>query len=353
MACFKPNLVLTSCDYGTVNVTFLGPAKGSFEPRQNPMHTSDLETIGHFYSLVPCGKCDGCRMDYSRTWADRMLIELHDNSGCGVFLTLTYNSDYLPRSDGGVPTLKKRDLQLFWKRLRKAYPDKKIRYFVAGEYGPKTHRPHYHAIVFGLSLSDFKDLEFLRFNGLGQTYYNSPSLASIWGNGYIVLSEVTWHTCAYVSRYVLKKRGKLDKYVVAANVEPEFNLSSRRPGIGLLHAVDMLESGLTEFVFDGNDGVYKFSLNRAFYRSAENYLAKLCDADLPVAWIDTEKPEFKRYSDFKQYVFELHNKRVDSSADKLLSKLSITEADFESFLTHGARKLERSLSLFDDRKEGD
>lgn len=317
------------------------------------MHTSDLQSIGHFYSLVPCGKCAGCRMDYSRAWADRMLIELHDNCNCGVFLTLTYNSEHLPRSDSGAPTLSKRDLQLFWKRLRKAYPDKKIRYFVAGEYGPRTHRPHYHAIVFGLSLSDFSDLEYLRANGLGQAYYNSPSLADIWSNGYIVLSEVTWHTCAYVSRYVLKKRGKIDKYVVATGVVPEFNLTSRRPGIGLLHAVDLLESGLTEFVFDGNDGVYKFALNRAFYRSAENYLARLCDADLPASWLNTSSPEFRRYADFKQYVFELHNKRVDSSADKLLSKLVITEMDFEKFLTFGARKLDRSLSIFDDRNEGD
>ena len=30
---------------------------------------------------------------------------------------------------------------------------KKIRYFACGEYGDRTARPHYHAIVFGLSLS--------------------------------------------------------------------------------------------------------------------------------------------------------------------------------------------------------
>lgn len=352
MSCFKPNLVITKNEYGVVSTSFIGPAKGWFDPRENPMHSSDLIEKGYYYSLVPCGKCNGCRMDYSRSWADRMLIELNDNENNAVFFTLTYNSDHLPKSDKGCPTLKKRDLQLFWKRLRKSFPDKKFRYFVAGEYGPKTHRPHYHAIVFGISLNDLDDLQFLKFNGLGQAYYTSPQIEKIWGNGYIVLSEVTWHTCAYVSRYVLKKRGKSNTYVVATGVEPEFNLSSRKPGIGLKNAVDMLESGLSEFVFDGNDGVYKFALNRAFYRSAENYLAKLCNADLPVAWIEQDTPEFKRYISFKNKIFEMHNDRVDRSADKLLGKLSITESDFESFLTNGARKLDRSLAVFDDRMEG-
>lgn len=353
MSCFNPNLVRTQNDYGLVTTTFLGPAKGRFDPRDNPMHSSDLENNGHYFSLVPCGKCVGCRMDYSRTWADRMLIELSDNENQAFFLTLTYNPEHLPRSNKNVPTLCKRDLQLFWKRLRKAFSGRKIRYYIAGEYGPKTHRPHYHAIVYGISLTDLKDLQFLRYNGLGQAYFTSPKIESIWGNGYIVLSEVTWHTCAYVSRYVLKKRGKSNSYVVATGVEPEFNLCSRKPGIGLLHALDMLESGLTKFTFDGNDGVYEFALNRAFYRSAENALARAADADLPSEWLlDSDTPEFRRYLAFKQQVFELHNQRVDSSADKLLGKLSITEKEFSDFLKDGARKLERSLSVFDDRKEG-
>lgn len=351
MSCFNPNLVRTECSFGSVSTRFLGPAKGSFDPRDNPMHIESLLDDGYYYSLVPCGKCAGCRMDYSRNWANRMLVELRDNNNVGVFLTLTYNPEHLPYSDKGKPTLSKRDCQLFWKRLRKAFPGKKIRYYIAGEYGPKTHRPHYHAIVFGLSLSDFDDLEFLRFNGLGQSYYNSKRLANIWQNGYIVLSDVTWHTCAYVSRYVLKKRGKTNTYVFATGVEPEFNLSSRKPGIGLLHAADMIESGLTTFSFDGNDGVYQFSLNRAYYRSAETFLARQCDADLPVEWIDQNSDEFKRYIDFKKLASTMKNKNINSSADKLLGKLSITSEDFESFLNKGAKKLDRSLSVFDDRLE--
>lgn len=357
MACSNPNLVLFKDDYGTVTCSFIGSAK-AMDIRQLPLKYSDLFDVGYYYNVVPCGKCPGCRMDYSRVWANRMLVELEDMKQEAVFLTLTYNADHLPYTDPDdkgrkYPTLDKRDLQLFWKRLRKAFPEKRIRYYIAGEYGPKTHRPHYHAIVYGLSLSDFDDLAFLRLNGLGQAYYNSPKLAGIWGKGFIVLSEVSWHTCAYVSRYVLKKRGKLDKYVVATGVQPEFNLSSRKPGIGLLNAVDMLESGLTEFVFDGNDGVYKFALSRAFYRSAENVLLRSSDADLPAGWVDWSLPANKRFLDFKTFVNELHLKRTDAAAEKLLGKLSLTSKSFEDFLKDDARKLDRSLAVFDDRMEGD
>ncbi|MDX8558692.1 hypothetical protein OZ663_18615, partial [Elizabethkingia sp. HX CGY] len=40
-----------------------------------------------------------------------------------------------------------RDFQLFMKRARKLQ-EKKISYFLVGEYGSQTFRPHYHAIVF-------------------------------------------------------------------------------------------------------------------------------------------------------------------------------------------------------------
>ena len=52
-------------------------------------------------------------------------------------------------------SLRKKDFQDYMKRLRKAvskrFPDAPpIRYYVAGEYGTKNKRPHYHAIVFNV-----------------------------------------------------------------------------------------------------------------------------------------------------------------------------------------------------------
>ena len=42
------------------------------------------------------------------------------------------------------------------KRLRKKLHPLKIRFFHCGEYGDKTRRPHYHALIFGYSFPDRK-----------------------------------------------------------------------------------------------------------------------------------------------------------------------------------------------------
>lgn len=84
---------------------------------------------------VPCGHCVACRIAKSREWSIRLLGELgYWISSC--FLTLTYDELHVPLS------LKKRDLQLFWKRLRKAFYPRKIKYFSCGEYGDQYGRPH-------------------------------------------------------------------------------------------------------------------------------------------------------------------------------------------------------------------
>lgn len=189
------------------------------------------------YVDIPCGQCIGCRMDYSRQWANRLMLELeyHDSA---YFVTLTYRDADLPTHLYSDPdtgeafpsySLDKRDCQLFMKRLRKLYPNDRIRFFLSGEYGPSTHRPHYHAIIFGLHLDD---LYFYKKSGLGFDYLISDKLADIWGKGYVVVSEVTWETCAYTARYVTKKlTGDAGEFYTLHNIAPPFSLMSRRPGI--------------------------------------------------------------------------------------------------------------------------
>lgn len=187
--------------------------------------------------VIPCGHCIGCRLDYSRSWADRMMLEL-ETAGKGLFVTLTYDNDHLPISlsdDDGIPlagTLCKDDVQRWMKRLRKAFSHLRIRFYLAGEYGDRTFRPHYHCILFGIGLSDISDLREHGVNEFGQRYYISDSFARIWNMGFILLSDVSWKTCAYVARYVTKKIGS---YVLTRdylNQLPEFALMSRKPGLG-------------------------------------------------------------------------------------------------------------------------
>lgn len=85
--------------------------------------------------FVPCGCCLGCRVAHAREWSLRLLHEL-GYWDSAVFLTLTYSDENCPLS------LSKRELQLFWKRLRKAIAPRKIKYFSCGEYGDLYGRPH-------------------------------------------------------------------------------------------------------------------------------------------------------------------------------------------------------------------
>lgn len=193
---------------------------------------------------IPCGHCIGCRLDYSRSWADRMMLEL-DHTKKAIFVTLTYDNEHVPLTEEdenglfGWFSLWKPDLQKFFKRLRKRFPDKEIRYYAAGEYGSNTFRPHYHAIIFGLSLEDFPDCKPRGRNELGQVHYESEEFLRIWNQGFCLLASVSWQTCAYVARYVQKKVNSANTWLTdSLGAEPEFSLMSRRPGIGAYYMTD-------------------------------------------------------------------------------------------------------------------
>lgn len=256
LSCFHPLVgQITYRQDGKKHVRILKPDSTSFKVENYR---------GDDFLLIPCGKCKGCRLDRARSWADRMMLELESNDGKGVFVTLTYRDSDLHFSEfldldntvfsypawirkgpdgislqGVNPTLDVRDCQLFMKRLRKEFGDIRIRFYLAGEYGPCTLRPHYHAILFGLTLEDIcsRDPETWRqcgMNDLFQPYYTNKFFEDIWSHGFVTLSEVSWNTCGYVARYCLKKLSG-DAAVAYGNRVPEFSLSSRRPGIGGLY----------------------------------------------------------------------------------------------------------------------
>ena len=229
---------------------------------------------------LPCGQCIGCRLEYSRQWANRCMLELpyHRESW---FLTLTYDDDHVPQTwyvyndDGEASpalTLAPRDLELFWKRLRKAHSDDHIRYYACGEYGSTTFRPHYHAVVFGLSLDDLRPY---KRSPQGYDYFISDSLAKCWGCGFVVVGAVTWETCAYTARYVMKKAKGLDKQAYEnLNLEPEFVRMSRKPGIGYQYYVDHPDLYDHQYINLATDvGGLKFRPPR--------YYDKLFDVDHP------------------------------------------------------------------------
>lgn len=169
---------------------------------------------------IPCGRCIGCKLDRSLMWAVRITNELslHEKA---CFLTLTYKD--LPKNG----SLVKQDLQDFFKRLRFRLEPQKIRYYACGEYGTETKRPHYHVCLFGWFPEDAKAY---KTTPDGHPLWTSQLLEEIWGHGFAVIGQLTFETAAYTARYVTKKinNGDFFHYLV----EPEFALSSRRPGIG-------------------------------------------------------------------------------------------------------------------------
>lgn len=169
---------------------------------------SDLKYINPLQ--VPCGKCLGCKADQALMWSIRAYHEstLHKQN---CFVTLTYDDKNLPTDN----KINKRELQLFFKRLRKQIEPTKLRYIACGEYGDATRRPHYHAIIFGLDFLHDKIT-------ITDELYSSPTLLDAWQLGHVTVAPVTMSSICYVCGYVMKKM----------NDEDTFNLMSRRPGIG-------------------------------------------------------------------------------------------------------------------------
>lgn len=212
---------------------------------------SDVDSICPSRVQVSCGQCKGCRLDRSRQNATKMILEneLHEKS---IFLTLTYDDEHLPEDN----SLHKEHLQKFIKNLRRQInyhidSEQKIRFFGCGEYGNLYSRPHYHVIIFGFSPPDKR----LISNSSGNKLYTSPFLEKIWKKGFISFGMVTFESCAYVARYILKKITGKTADIFYGDLEKEFVLCSNRPGIG--H--DWIEKYYKDVLRDGyiviRDGV--------------------------------------------------------------------------------------------------
>lgn len=228
---------------------------------------------------IPCGKCSGCRLQRSREWANRCMLELEYHKS-SYFVTLTYDEAHVPihyysdpETGEALPSMSlvKRDFQLFMKRLRKKFGEG-IRFFASGEYGSQTFRPHYHAIIFGLELDDLVPY---KRSAQGFQYFNSASLQEVWPNGFAVVAPVTWETCAYTARYVMKKlTGSEAEFYENFNIVPEFSLMSRKPGIARQYYEDHPDLYEHEFInISTEKGGRKFR--------PPKYYDKLFDLDCP------------------------------------------------------------------------
>lgn len=174
---------------------------------------------------IACGRCLGCQKAKNAQWAIRVLHEAQCHE-FNCFITLTIDDEHMPEDQ----SLDLRHWQLFAKRLRKNVGP--FRFFMSGEYGDRTERPHYHACIFGMDfrLADAEPME----NTSGKDLlWNSPQLDKLWGMGHVAIGALSYESAHYTAKY-LQKRSVKDK---GQNRDErgrlhEFISMSKNPGIG-------------------------------------------------------------------------------------------------------------------------
>lgn len=227
------------------------------------------------------------------------------------FITLTYSEENYE------PSLKYRDWQLFMKKMRWQFGP--ARFFMCGEYGELNLRPHFHAVIFGLSFLDREQI--------GKDLYRSKTLDELWGKGHATVGECTHESAGYVAGYCVKKvNGELAdrrysrvdlRTGEVVRVDAEFGRCSLRPGIG----ATWFEKYWKE-VYSGRDGVVLRGGRTVPAPKYYDRLLKVLDEDL---------------SDFKSYERYVRSEKFvdDCSVDRLKIREEVSRAKF--------RMKERSL----------
>lgn len=179
---------------------------------------------------TPCGQCTACRLNYSKEWAARIMIEAKEYEH-NYFVTLTYDNDHIP--DPITTVFPGQDDKscfaddLFIGEMYPLIPDhvdkfkhdlrqildrdlgwQGVRFYLCGEYGSRTYRPHFHIILF--NMPELKKGYAWRSES-GNITYENDLLARAWSvagvpRGRATFGEVTWDSAAYVARYVMKKQ---------------------------------------------------------------------------------------------------------------------------------------------------
>lgn len=273
--------------------------------------------------LIPCGQCIGCKIQKREDWACRIEMEAKQWPKDSIwFVTLTYDDKNVPylNHDTGVidrggtytsrngalktnQTLWYEDVQKFLKRLRKTYKSQ-LRYFVAGEYGETTGRPHYHMILFNYHPEELKPYRLLSKPG----YFVDSRIEKCWGLGIHNLSQpMDAKAYSYTAGYVTKKMPDEKMNYLKNGLMQPFCQMSRDPGLGYeyyqQHKEQIWEQGYIQL---GNG-------KRA---SIPRYFQEMYKAENPEAlW------EFKR---------QRQQKAIDSTRDRM----SKTDVPIKEYLAN-------------------
>ena len=156
-------------------------------------------------------------------------IEAARTYGSMCFITLTYSDKSVPLvekvdDESGelirANSLRRNDVRLWKKRLRvqwkrkfgESFPD--FAYLICGEYGPRTNRPHYHGVLFGLSREHLDFAAKIWQDTYGFTCFKEIPLVSL--SGHDNVASVARYVAKYVCKfeefeYDLVRRGIVEK----------------------------------------------------------------------------------------------------------------------------------------------
>lgn len=249
MACFRPSRAWYHVDGGR--------ALFKFPVGENPAE--------YVEGVAVCRHCIGCKADRARDVSLRTAHEAHF-VGRSCFLTITYDREHLPWESRPVSpaglrqalqypgnvlpfagSLRRRDLVLFMKRLRKevfARYGLRVRAYAVGEYGGRTARPHYHLCLLGFDFAE--DRRPAGESKHGHSMFTSAELDRIWGQGMCWINEMGQEVAQYAAKYAVKQQGgriELRQHLGHVfEVEPPFDSLPRGRALGL--------PWLEEFWFD-------------------------------------------------------------------------------------------------------
>lgn len=321
---------------------------------------------------VPCGKCEACLNKRAFGWVVRLDLESSMNRYT-LFVTLTYDEQHLPmlsrlspvyakqsaieyydsetsevfnlsscRSFTAkdfqfvadtpfLPVLSRRDIQLFFKRLRKLIyttyydPKEKIRYYIVGEYGGRSARPHYHALLFFNSQRLATDLPRL--------------LRQVWTYGAVFDPHIVSGSAASYCAAYLASFADLPAVYTHPKLRP-FALSSKSPSIGSLF---VSTEKIQRLFFDGD---FKFTIfsrarNEFFslplWRSIEDRLyprircfGELSSSERNVLYRLCESIPAKTAEQFKDEIIDRYNYYV-ATPHKAYSAYSPREVESGDF----------------------
>lgn len=232
----------------------------------SPVFIKFKDSHGLTQSLdVPCGNCYECCKSRQDSWKIRLSEEAKSHQYM-YFVTLTYDNEHVPKvcyNGEDVLSLRKSDVQGWIKRNKTSFTralgrNFDLKWFVCGEYGPNTVRPHYHAIFF----TELDSLAFAKFVGS-------------WHYGFTKLDDVYCHqdkksvdnVADYVAKYVVKPQELLSD-------KQKYNLALQKLGV-IEKCSSLVSHGLGKAYVDK---MYRWHVpNRRRFNDTPSYIKTIVD----------------------------------------------------------------------------